>query len=135
MSGLYDGWILEHSKAPRGAARLEGATHSARRDNPFCGDRITLDLVVRCERIVAVGFEARACAICIATGSLLTSLAEGLAVDDVARLVESARAAVDASAAEPPAHLEPLALIRSVPTRRRCATLPFEALQGALEDR
>ena len=41
LNDLYQDIILDHSKNPRNSGYLEGATHSARENNPLCGDRVS----------------------------------------------------------------------------------------------
>lgn len=134
MDGLYDGWVLEHSREPRNEGALDGHTHSARCDNPLCGDRVTVQVIVEAERIAAVRFQARSCAVATASASRMTTLVEGLGVREALALSEAAKAAVDPKQPEPSAPVEHLAVVRGVRSRRRCATLAWEALAAALPD-
>jgi nitrogen fixation NifU-like protein len=132
MSTAYDAWVLDHGRAPRNTGPLPDATHTARLDNPFCGDRVTLALRIDGGVVREARFEARACAICTASASLLTTLVPGLGVDAALALAAEARLATDQRGGEPAEAVAPLAVFRRAPTRRRCATLPFEALVEAL---
>lgn len=129
---LYEGWVLDHSQSPHNAGRLDAATHSARCDNPLCGDRVTVDLVVEDGTIREVAFHARACAVAQASASILTTLVHGASTEHALALAERARAAVDPTSEPPTEPLEHLAIVRDVRARRRCATLAWEALQDAL---
>ena len=41
---LYQDRIVALAKAKTGAGKLSAPTKSARRDNPLCGDRVTIDV-------------------------------------------------------------------------------------------
>lgn len=129
---LYDEWVRENSRTPRYQPPLQTFTHNARCDNPLCGDRIDVTLQVEGGVVQKVGVKARACAITKASASLMSTLVEGHTRDELAALAELARAAV-APGAPPAGDLAPLAVVREAPSRRRCATLPWEALITALD--
>lgn len=141
---LYQAIILEHARQPRNHRRLEAFDGHAEGDNPMCGDRIAV-WVKRDDagRVADIGFEARGCAICIASGSLMSDLCRGHDAAEVAALAEAARTLAkqgQAKAAEPwlTAALEQLAPLSGVadyPSRVKCATLAWHALEAALRPR
>lgn len=120
MTGApYGSTIAEHFRRPRNYGALPNATASAEGVNPLCGDRVRVAVIVDpAATITDARFTANACAICVASASLLTERLHGMSIDDASRLSDK----------------DALALVGSgVPTaRRRCATLPLEALQRAL---
>lgn len=129
---LYTGWVIEHGKQPHNSGVLEDPTHQARADNPFCGDRITVSLQVEDGVVTRAMAHARACAICIAAGSQLTELLPGRPLASLPALVEAARRAVRPDSTDVPPELLHLEDLRQVPTRTKCATLPYEALLQAI---
>ena len=54
---LYQEVILDHSKRPRNFGQPEAANCTARGNNPLCGDRMTLYLVVNDGVVEDVRFE------------------------------------------------------------------------------
>jgi len=84
----YSAAFLDHLTHPRGAGRLDRATHRGAAEDGVCGDRITLDLRVEAGQIVAVRFRVEGCPGAIAAGSALTSLLPGRAAGP--RAVEAA---------------------------------------------
>jgi hypothetical protein len=113
----YGGKILEHFRRPRNSGGLDAADVVREADNPLCGDRVRIGIRVRGGVVVDVRFRAEACAICVAAASLLTEIARGLTVEAAASLPdESIFGALETE-------------IRA--ERRRCATLPLEALRSA----
>lgn len=132
MNELYADWLVDHGKAPRNQGPLDGATHRATTTNPMCGDRVTVHLRVDGDRVLEARFEARGCAICTASASLLTGWVHGIVIPEALALADRVAAAVsaDAPAAEPP--VDVWMVVRRFPARRRCATLAWEALRAAL---
>jgi nitrogen fixation NifU-like protein len=135
---LYQKLILEHHARPHHQGPLPDCTHEALASNPLCGDRVTLRLRLEGDRIAAARFEGDGCALSRASASLLTlavtgrtpAEAEALATQ-LDRLV--ARGPENASADRALlGDLVALEGVRDVPARRRCVTLPWEALRAAL---
>jgi nitrogen fixation NifU-like protein len=137
LRDLYQEVILDHGRRPRHGLRLETFDATARGDNPMCGDRV--QVWVRHDaggRIARVGFEARGCAISIASADLMAEVVAGRADADVqvlaGRFDDMARtgaAGLDDAALE---RLRPLAGVHEFPSRIKCATLAWHALVAAL---
>jgi nitrogen fixation NifU-like protein len=142
MSGLaqlYQELILDHHKRPRNAGRLSDPSHSAEGNNPLCGDRLAITLRVGEERILGVACEVSGCALCRASGSLLTEAIQGRSLGEVELLRSELMARLACPAAsspeDAPGALGPLLALLSVrqfPSRVRCVTLAWETLQRAL---
>ncbi len=137
---LYQKLILEHHARPRHLGPLPDRTHEATARNPLCGDRVTLRLRLEGDRIAAARFEGDGCALSRASASLLT-----LAITGRTRAEAEALAAeLDRLLTRGPDHasadrallgdLVALEGVRDVPARRRCVTLPWEALRAALAE-
>lgn len=138
LRDLYQEVILDHGRRPRHGSRLAVFDATAKGDNPMCGDRVQV-FVRRDEvgRIAETGFEARGCAISIASADLMAETVVGRTdaeVRDLAgRFRDMARtgeAAGDNAAME---RLRPLAGVHEYPSRVKCATLPWHALLAALD--
>lgn len=134
LARLYHEVILAHDRAPRNEGTLEAATHRARVSNPLCGDRVQIDLRVKEERITEARFVGRGCAIARASASLLTTLTQGCPTDRAATY----RARLEAwlgGRGDLPEALSALLVfdgVRAFPSRARCASLAWEALEQAL---
>jgi len=134
-SDLYQDLILDHSKNPRNAGPLDGATHQARGNNPLCGDRITVYLTLDGDQIADVKFEARGCAISVASASMMSEMIKGKTVEEATALFEKFHALVTGGTSgegDGLEELESLAGVRDFPTRIKCATLSWHAMQQAL---
>jgi nitrogen fixation protein NifU and related proteins len=141
LRDLYQDIILDHGRHPRNFRAIEEPTHKAQGHNPLCGDRVTVYLDLRSERIEDVSFEGRGCAISTAAASLMTEVLKGKTVAEARALFAHFRARVtggeEVPLAEPLAaemdRLEPLTGVKAYPARVKCATLSWHALEAALK--
>lgn len=134
---LYRELILDHARSPRHFGRLEHATHEAAGINPLCGDKLRLYLKVDANNCIEdTSFEGSGCAISVASASLLTDTIIGQPVDRAEAFFESVtRRLTDGAPAELDDDLEKLQAldgVREFPSRVKCATLAWHALQSAL---
>jgi nitrogen fixation NifU-like protein len=139
LKALYRELILDHARNPRHFGRLEAPTHTAEGINPLCGDKLKLYLHIEDDRIDAAAFEGSGCAISIASASLMTDLVLGAEPGTASRWAESVRARLSGAApeADDPAleRLRALDGVREFPSRVKCATLAWHALDSAIEHR
>lgn len=135
LSDLYQEIILEHSRKPKNAGVLEDATAEAQGNNPLCGDRIKVYVKLDGDRIADVRFDARGCAISVASASMMTEILIGKTVDEAEEAFERFNTRLTAKEAPDLAEddeLSALMGVRDFPTRIKCATLPWQTLRAAL---
>lgn len=135
---LYQDVIMDRGRKPRHAGRLESFDATARGDNPMCGDKVELWLARDAMgKISRLGFEARGCAISIASADLMAETALGRDAPAIKRLAaEFATLARTGDCPDCDAALEalrPLSGVHEFPSRVKCATLPWHALIAALD--
>lgn len=141
LRDLYQEVILDHGRKPRFAQRLDTYDATAKGDNPMCGDRVQVWVKYDGESIGRVGFEARGCAISVASADLMAETVQGRAKADTKALFEAFREmartgtcpSCDAALGEPLERLAPLSGVHEYPSRVKCATLPWHALIAALD--
>jgi nitrogen fixation NifU-like protein len=142
LRDLYQEVILDHGRHPRHAHRLENFDATAKGDNPMCGDRIQVWVKFGPGQTIAdTGFDARGCAISVASADLMAETIQGRPQADTRALFaafrELARTGVcpacDPALAEPMERLAPLSGVHEYPSRVKCATLPWHALMAALD--
>jgi nitrogen fixation NifU-like protein len=129
---LYQARIVALAKSKAGAGKLEAPTRSARRDNPLCGDRVTIDVKLDDGKIVEIAHQVRGCLLCQASAAALASIAVGRDAAGIAELRHDADRALGREAGkarEPFDVFEPVAAHKS---RQECVLLPLEALNDAL---
>ena len=134
---LYQEVILDHNRKPRNWGKLADATHHADGVNPLCGDRLHLDVRVADDTLAAIAFEGESCAICKASASMMTAAVKGKSRSDAEQLVQEFRdmatGTLDIAGTEH--HLGRLTVfagVRDLPTRVKCAILPWHTLHAAL---
>ena len=134
---LYQEVILDHNKKPRNFGRLEHPSHAAEGHNPLCGDHLSLGLNLQDGRIEAIAFEGESCAICKASASMMTVVVKGKTRQDAEQLIGEFRGMttgeLDCGTTEH--HLGRLTVfagMRDLPTRVKCAILPWHTLHAAL---
>lgn len=134
---LYQEVILDHNRKPRNWGKLDDATHRAEGLNPLCGDHIWVNLKLAGNSIEAVSFEGQSCAICKASASMMTGAVKGKNVEEAETLAREFRemttGKLDPQGA--PHHLGRLTVfsgVRDLPTRVKCAILPWHTLHSAL---
>ena len=133
---LYHQAILELAKKARQASRLEAPQASVTVDNPLCGDRVTLDLILADGRVRQVGHKVRGCLLCQAAAAAIGERAPGetpTALRGVARDLGDAIAAAPEAAGSSWPELAAFAPVHAHKSRHECVLLPFEALTRALD--
>lgn len=136
LRDLYQEIILDHNRSPRNRGELPGATCEAHGNNPLCGDRVTVRVRVADGKVEEVRFDARGCAISVASASMMTDALAGRSREDALDAADRFLAGLttpDRGAAEDLGELAALSGVRKFPTRIKCATLAWHAFQAALE--
>jgi len=137
MRQLYQEVILDHNRKPRNWGAIEGANRHAEGHNPLCGDHIKLTLNVAGEKIEAIAFEGHGCAICKASSSMMTGAVKGKTVQEAETLVEEFRGMTTGTLdpEKQDTHLGKLKVfagVKDLPSRVKCAILPWHTLHAAL---
>ena len=118
MSSAYSAVVLEHFRRPRNRGTLAEPTMAQEGVNPLCGDRVKIELRIEGNTVREARFSANACAICVASASILTELLQGASLDEVETL--SVDDLVGSLKAEIP------------PARVQCVRLPLTVLHTGL---
>jgi nitrogen fixation NifU-like protein len=133
---LYQEVILDHNKRPRNFGTLDHASHHAEGHNPLCGDHISVALNLEGECVDCIAFQGESCAICKASASMMTAAVKGKTRADAQTLIqEFLSMATGKLDLDSPNHIGRLAVfagVRDLPTRVKCAILPWHTLHAAL---
>ena len=136
LSQLYDNNIIEHSTKPRNNTVLSNETHSGHSINPFCGDEVRVQLLVKNGFISKVGIQAIGCKINIAAASLLSETIINESIKKVPKLenlfVEFLNNKKLKNSNCELNSLLKLSQVRNFPIRIKCALLPWSALEEAI---
>jgi nitrogen fixation NifU-like protein len=127
---LFESSLLDLAKARTHEGPLTDPSGQAHAKNPFCGDEVTVDvrLDAATRAMTALGYEAKACSLCVASAELLSGwVADGAGtVEELDGLLAQIKATLGADAAAPEG-FEALASVAPFRARHRCVTLPLEA--------
>lgn len=137
-AALYDDLLMDHIKNARNYRALDDASHKATGTNPLCGDELVLYLRLDRNRIEDVTYLCTCCGISMASASIMTEHVKGKNASEVKALLRAFTAVIrtrmdPVSADFDPARRAILAAVRQFPARVRCAVLPWETLEAALE--
>ena len=136
LKELYRDVILDHNKRPRNFGRIEASDTHAEGHNPLCGDRLTVWLRLKDDRIEDIRFEGKGCAISTASASLMTEAVKGkdkAAVQSLYGRIHSLLTQQDAVPDTSLGKLAALSGVREFPARVKCASLCWHTLNAALE--
>jgi nitrogen fixation NifU-like protein len=117
---MYTENILDLFKNPKNKGTLENPTHENSRNNPLCGDEITIQLITKEDKIKEVKFSGQGCAISQASSSMLTDKIKEMSIQDVKSLNKD--------------DILEMLHIPISPGRLKCALLSLDTLRGALEN-
>lgn len=135
LNGLYGDAILDHYRRPRNRKPVPQADIEAEEFNPFCGDRVILQLKLDSSGQVAeVGVQAEGCSIIQATASMMSETLRGKGLEELDGLAREFREHMrsKSSTVQTPhglGSLEALTVVRQFPVRIKCALLPWTALE------
>lgn len=142
LRALYQSLILDHGKNPRNKRPMHncdtgGQCRCTEGYNPLCGDKLTLYVQAKDDVIEDLSFEGEGCAIFTASTSMLTEVLKGRKVSEIREIVDKYLGMLTDQDAVPDSEgLGKLAVfggVKDFPTRVKCATLPWRALEVILE--
>ena len=135
LDDLYKEVILDHYKAPRNKRPLVEATVSKHKNNPLCGDEITIHARLDDGTVAEIAFEGQGCSISQASASMLTEAVQGKTVEDASRLAGQFRGMMEGAVEPDEDEFGDLIALKGVvkyPVRIKCAVLGWDVLQEAL---
>ena len=137
FDGLYGDLILDHFRNPRNRNPL-GITHiEAHELNPFCGDRVDLQIQLDEDgRVREVCAFSEGCSIIQASASMMSDALAGRSLEEIDDLGQRFHSMMRAGRESPPngfGELDALAVVREYPVRIKCALLPWTALEIGLD--
>lgn len=142
LRALYQSLILDHGKNPRNKRAMADDGHDGQCRctdgfNPLCGDKLTLYVKADGDDIKDLSFEGEGCAIFTASSSMLTEVLKGRKVSEIREILDKYLDMLTNEEVTPdPEGLGKLAVfggVKDFPTRVKCATLPWRALEVILE--
>ena len=135
LEELYKEVILDHYKSPRNKRGLPGAELSCRKNNPLCGDEITVHAHLADGKVAEVTFEGSGCSISQASASMLTESVTGRTVEEAEQMAAEFRGMMEGKVEPDEESFGDLVALKGVvkyPVRIKCAVLAWDVFQEAL---
>lgn len=135
LDSLYRQVIMDHYKSPRNYGTLSDNALTLEMNNPTCGDRIEVHLMIEDDRIKDVKFEGEGCSISLASASMMTEAVKGKKLVDALTMSETFSrlmlGEIDELSDQDMGDAEALQGVSKFPARIKCATLAWKAMEKA----
>ena len=135
LDDLYKEVILDHYKSPRNKRPMPDAGLSCSRNNPLCGDEITVFATVDDGTVADVSFQGQGCSISQSSASMLTEAVKGKSVHEAEALAAQFRDMMAGEIDPDEDEFGDLVALKGVvkyPIRIKCAVLAWDVLQETL---
>ncbi len=135
LDDIYKEVILDHYKNPRNKREMPEAELTCSRNNPLCGDEITVFVHAEDGKVHQVSFVGQGCSISQSSASMMTEAVAGKPVEDVQKLIADFRGMMAGELDPSEDDFGDLVALKGVvkyPIRIKCAVLAWDVLQEAL---
>ena len=135
LDDIYKEVILDHYKNPRNKREMPEAELSCSRNNPLCGDEITVFVRAEGDKVHEVTFVGQGCSISQSSASMMTEAVAGRPIEEVQQLIHDFRSMMAGELDPSEDELGDLVALKGVvkyPIRIKCAVLAWDVLQEAL---
>ena len=135
LDDIYKETILDHYKNPRNKRELPGAVVTSTKNNPLCGDEITVSATLEDGKLLEVTFLGAGCSISQSSASMMTESVGGKTVDDALALATDVRGMLAGEVDPDEDAFGDLVALKGVvkyPIRIKCAVLAWDVLQDAV---
>jgi nitrogen fixation NifU-like protein len=135
LDEIYKEVILDHYKNPRNKREMPDAELTCSKNNPLCGDEITVYVHAEDRKVLDVSFVGQGCSISQSSASMMTESVGGKTVEEVEALSTSVRGMLSGEIEPDEDAFGELVALKGVvryPIRVKCAVLAWDVLQEAL---
>jgi nitrogen fixation NifU-like protein len=136
LDDIYKEVILDHYKNPRNKRELPNAELTCSKNNPLCGDDITVFVHEEGDTLAGVAFVGQGCSISQSSASMMTEAVRGRSAEDARALAKDFRDMMSGEHEPDEDEFGDLVALKGVvkyPIRIKCAVLAWDVLQEALE--
>ncbi len=125
---MYREIILDHVANPRNKGKDENY-NSITLKNPSCGDIITVYTLIEENKIIDLKYEVEGCSITVSSASIMSELLKEKTVQEAKIIIDNFFNMLTNKEFEENLLEEAISYsgIKDVPTRIKCATLPYKA--------
>jgi nitrogen fixation NifU-like protein len=135
LDEIYKEVILDHYKNPRNKREMPDAERTCSKNNPLCGDEITVFVHEEDGKVLDVSFVGQGCSISQSSASMMTEAVTGKTVEEVEELTGRVRSMLSGELEPDEDTFGELVALKGVvkyPVRVKCAVLAWDVLQEAL---
>ena len=136
LDELYKEVILDHYKNPRNKREMPEALRSCSKNNPLCGDEITVFVNEDGTIVTDVSFVGQGCSISQSSASMMTEAVTGKTREEAEASIGAFRGMMAGEVEADEDSFGELVALKGVvkyPVRVKCAVLAWDTLQDALE--
>ncbi|MGR9048945.1 SUF system NifU family Fe-S cluster assembly protein [Halobacillus litoralis] len=137
LDTLYRQVIMDHYKNPRNRGSIEGNPMTVDMNNPTCGDRIQLQLLVDDGMVKDAKFDGEGCSISLSSASMMTQAIKGKPVDEALKMSELFSDLMQGKDIDEGdidlGDIEALQGVSKFPARIKCATLAWKAMEKGVD--
>lgn len=136
LDTLYRQVIMDHYKNPRNRGSFEGESLTIDMNNPTCGDRIQLHMLVDNNIVKDAKFEGEGCSISLSSASMMTQAVKGKTIAEALKMSETFSdmmlgKEIDSNEIDL-GDTEALQGVAKFPARIKCATLAWKAMEKGI---
>jgi nitrogen fixation protein NifU and related proteins len=135
LDTLYRQVIMDHYKNPRNRGVLENDSLTIDMNNPTCGDRIQLTMIVEDGKVTNAKFEGEGCSISMSSASMMTQAIKGQPIEialKLSQIFSDMMQGKDYDDSIDLGDIEALQGVAKFPARIKCATLAWKAMEKGL---
>ncbi|AZK48156.1 Fe-S cluster assembly sulfur transfer protein SufU [Paenibacillus lentus] len=136
LDDLYRRVIMDHYKNPRNRGKFDDDVLTVDLNNPTCGDRISLQLIVEEGIVKNARFTGEGCSISMSSASMMTEAVKGLTFEHALQLAERFSSLMKGEEVQfdELEDIEALSGVNKFPARIKCATLAWNALKKGIQE-
>ncbi|MBS0236874.1 MAG: iron-sulfur cluster assembly scaffold protein [Proteobacteria bacterium] len=134
VDALYEQRVRDKARQVRNDVRLADADISIVRTSPICGSSLALDTRCDGDRVIALGYRARACTLGMASTAIVVDAARGATFSEISAVGRQLKDLLDGTEVRFPEawqELDMFVAARAFRSRHGSIMLPFDILDEA----
>lgn len=135
LDDLYRRVIMDHYKNPRNRGTFDNDAVTVNLNNPTCGDRISLQLLLKDGIVQEAKYTGEGCSISMSSASMMTDAVKGKSMEQALDLADRFSSLMKGEEVDFDDYedLEALSGVNKFPARIKCATLAWNALRKGID--
>lgn len=136
LDDLYRRVIMDHYKNPRNRGTFDNDAVTVNLNNPTCGDRISLQLLLKDGIVQEAKYTGEGCSISMSSASMMTDAVKGKSMEQALDMADRFSSLMKGEEVdfEDYEDLEALSGVNKFPARIKCATLAWNALRKGIDE-